>query len=72
MHPGDLLPAQHAVVRAVGHVEGDADGHGLAVANVEIAHLFELVGCPVTEVERAGDAQFERVAAGRDAESLVP
>ena len=45
----------------IGDVEGDADGHGLAVTQPVFGQLLQLVRGPVAEVERP------RGAAGRPA-----
>src|SRR5882672_453731 len=50
----------------VGRVDGEADRHRLAMAQPVMRHRLELVRRPVTEVERTGAAELERVAGGRD------
>ena len=50
----------------VGTVESDADGHGLAVAEIVVAEQFELVRGPVTKIEGAGAAELEGVPRATD------
>jgi len=57
------LGNQRALHRAVG-VQRDADRHRLAVAHRPAAHDLQPVGRPVTEVQRTGRAELERIAAG--------
>ena len=51
---------------AVRGVERDADRDRLAVAQLVVRELLELVRRPVPEVERPRRAELERVAAGGD------
>ncbi len=44
-------------------VDGDADGHGEAMAKGLVGEDFDSMGGPVSEVEWAGDAGFEGIAA---------
>src|ERR1019366_791347 len=50
----------------INHIQCDADGDGLAVGNVKVRQLLQLVRRPVAEVERAGGAGFKRITAGRN------
>ena len=47
-------------------VESDADGDCFAVANSVFGKLLQLVRGPMTEIERAGRTEFERIARGGD------
>ena len=55
-------PGKHRIAR----VEGDADGHGLAVAQLIVRQRLELVRGPVAEIERPAAAALERIAAVAD------
>ena len=57
---------EQADVARVNHVQRDADGDGLAVGNVEMRKLLQLVRRPVAEVQRARGAGLKRIAAGGD------
>ena len=57
---------QQTGVARINHVERDADGDGLAVADLEMGKLLQLVRRPMPEIQRACRTSFKRVAAVAD------
>ena len=44
--------SEQALSDRIQHIQGDADGHRLAMPEPVTAHLLELVGGPMSEIER--------------------
>ena len=65
-HAPQILRVQYTGEAGVGAVLGEADGDGLAVAQLVARQRLELVRRPVAEVQRPRGAELERVAARRD------
>ena len=58
-------------MHGVDKIDGHTDGDRFTMADCEFGELLQLVGHPVTEIERAGRSVFEGVTASGDVIRVV-